>query len=400
MVTLSGPDQARLAGVEGPGMAMAMDLVVATADQMGAFELLDITSAHIDSCLFHGMAGLDFVQRLVDGGATVAVPSTLNVSSLDLLHPDLYRGDQTTARLARELMDAYVALGCTPTWTCAPYQKVNRPSFGEQVAWAESNATVFVNSVLGARSNRYGDFIDISCAITGRAPAVGLHLDQGRQPTLHIEIGHSLRDLIEESWFYPTFGYVLGELAGAAVAIVTGLPPGLSEDRLKSIGASAATSGSVALFHAAGSTPEAGQFDYQQLTRFTIERDALEAVHIRLSTAAGRVDAVSLGAPHYSGTELRKLRDGLAGRRVRIPTYVNTSRDQIASLPTLLVELEALGLTIVTDTCTYITPILDPAVGVVMTDSAKWAHYAPGNLGVEVVYASLTDCIMAAVNGG
>lgn len=379
---------------------MAMDLVVATAEQMDAGTLLDITSAHIDSCLFHGMAGLDFVRRLVDGGAQVGVPATLNVASLDLLHPDLYRGSDTTAALGRELMDAYVALGCTPTWTCAPYQQVNRPSLGENVAWGESNAIVFVNSVLGARSNRYGDFIDIACAITGRAPASGLHLDEGRKPTFHLEVGPGLREMAEDDWFYPTFGYVLGDVAGADVALITGLPPGLSEDRLKALGAAAATSGSIALFHVVGSTPEADQFVRVDLPKVRIEREEFESVRTRLSTAVGTVDAVSLGAPHYSGTELGKLRAGLAGRPVRIPTFVNTSRDQIAERREVVAELEQLGVTIVTDTCTYITPILDTSINVVMTDSAKWAHYAPGNLGVTVVFASLSHCIDAAVNGG
>ena len=161
-----------------------MQLVIAAGKAVGATELLDISGAHIDSCLYHGQASLDFAERLSAAGATVAVPATLNVSSLDLLHPDLYRGDPDTARRARALMDAYVAMGCRPTWTCAPYQLASRPTLGEQVAWGESNAIVFANSVLGARTNRYGDFLDISCAITGRAPATGLHTDEGRLATV------------------------------------------------------------------------------------------------------------------------------------------------------------------------------------------------------------------------
>ena len=136
-----------------------------------AERLIDIASAHIDSCLYHGRAGLDFAERLLDGGGRVRVPSTLNVSSLDLLHPELVRLDADTAADARRLMDAYVAMGCRPTWTCAPYQLPERPAFGTHVAWAESNAIVFANSVLGARTNRYGDFIDICAAITGARAA-------------------------------------------------------------------------------------------------------------------------------------------------------------------------------------------------------------------------------------
>jgi len=179
-VRLSDADRAMLAGADGPASKLAMGLIVRMAELAGAAGLIDVASAHVDGCLYHGQAGLDFAERLVGGGAAVRVPTTLNVSSLDLLHPDRYRGDPETARAARRLMDAYVAMGCRETWTCAPYQLPERPGFGQHVAWAESNAIVFVNSVLGARCGRYGDFIDVCAAITGRAPNAGLHLSDCR----------------------------------------------------------------------------------------------------------------------------------------------------------------------------------------------------------------------------
>ena len=127
---LSDADQAMLAGMEGPATQLAMRVVIKLAEVAGAGKLIDITSAHVDGCLFHGQAGLDFAERLVHGGGAVRVPTTLNVSSLDLLHPDRYLGDQETARAARRLMDAYVAMGCRPTWTCAPYQLPGCPALG------------------------------------------------------------------------------------------------------------------------------------------------------------------------------------------------------------------------------------------------------------------------------
>ena len=135
--------------------------------------LIDVTSAHIDGCLYHGRAGLDFADGSSTAAANVAIPTTLNVSSLDLLHPELVQLDPDTAAKPASLMDAYVSMGCRATWTCAPYQLPERPAFGEQVAWAESNAIVFANSVLGARTNRYGDFIDICARSPGghRTPA-------------------------------------------------------------------------------------------------------------------------------------------------------------------------------------------------------------------------------------
>ena len=144
---LSDDDRAMLAGERGEAVALAMRILVEMAGIWEAERLIDITSAHIDSCLYHGRAGLDFAEKLLAGGARVVVPTTLNVSSLDLLHPDLVRLDTETAASARRLMDAYVAMGCRPTWTCAPYQLPERPALGEHVAWAESNAIVFANSV-------------------------------------------------------------------------------------------------------------------------------------------------------------------------------------------------------------------------------------------------------------
>ena len=170
-----------LAGDDGPGTAFAMRLMVRGAEVLEAQRLIPITGAHVDSCLYHGQATLDFVDRLVEGGASVRVPTTLNVGTIDLLHPELWRGDPDLADRGRRLMDQYRALGCRPTFTCAPYQLADsRPGLGDQVAWGESNAIVFANSVLGARTNRYGDFLDIAAAVLGRAPDAGLHRTENR----------------------------------------------------------------------------------------------------------------------------------------------------------------------------------------------------------------------------
>lgn len=143
-----------LEGGQGPGVAMAMRVVVAVAGVRGATELVEISGAHVDSCLYHGRAGLDFATRLVELGASVRVPTTLNVGSLDLLHPATVlrrtAHEQEVSAGGRALMDAYVALGARPTWTCAPYQMDARPGLGEHVAWAESNAIAFANSVPGS----------------------------------------------------------------------------------------------------------------------------------------------------------------------------------------------------------------------------------------------------------
>ncbi len=260
---LTERDERLLVGERGEAAALAMRIVVGVGRATGAEELLDVAAAHVDGCLYHGQASLDFAERLARSGATVSVPTTLNVGSLDLLHPGLYRGDPETARKARRLMDAYVEMGCEPTWTCAPYQlPANRPSAGEHVAWAESNAIVFANSVLGARTERYGDFIDVSAAIAGRVPASGLHLDENRRARVLFDLSGLPARLLEHDVLYPVLGYLVGRQSGGEVPELVGLPAGsVSEDRLKALGAAAASSGSVALFHAVGITPEAPSLD-------------------------------------------------------------------------------------------------------------------------------------------
>ena len=402
-------DAARLAGDEGPAVALAMRVVTRVAEAMEADRLLDVVGAHIDSCLFTGMAALDFADRLAAGGARVSVPTTLNVSSLDLLHPELSRGDPEEARLSRLLMERFEEMGCRPTWTCAPYQLEDRPAFGEHVAWAESNAIVFANSVLGARTHRWGDFIDLCCAITGRAPAAGLHLDANRVATVVVRLSEVSDDLLDRDVLYPVLGGLLGSLVGKAVPAIVGLPSGVSEDRLKAVGAAAASTGSVGLFHVVGSTPEAPTLEAAlggrpPVAEFRIGPSELRVARDRLSTTTDdHLRTVSLGTPHYSVGQFGRLVEVLGDRRVHdgVAVYASTGRDVLheVELRGWADRLARAGVQLVVDTCTYFTSIIEDTSGTSMTDSAKWAYYAPGNLGVEVVFGSVEDCVESAIAG-
>ncbi len=226
-----------------------MRLLAKFAESVDAARLIDIESAHIDGCLYLGRASLDFVERFVSLGGQVRAPTTLNVGSLDLARPEAFQGPADVRESARRLMEAHVALGCQPTFTCAPYQTPARPRFGAQIAWGESNAIVFANSVLGARTERYGDFIDLCAAITGRAPEFGLHLEENRRARLLVEIVSTPREWRDRALIAIAVGHLVGRLEGGPPAIV-GLPPDTDEDDLKSLGAAAASSGAVSLFHA------------------------------------------------------------------------------------------------------------------------------------------------------
>ena len=406
---LTVAERSLLAGAQGPAAAMAMRIVAEAARLMGAADLVEVESAHIDGCLYHGDSGVYFAERLVSLGGRVAVPTTLNVGALDLLHPGRVRFDPETRGMARRLMAASEALGCKPTWTCAPYQAGHRPRLGAHVAWGESNAVAFVNSVLGARTNRLGDFLDLCCAIAARAPRYGLHLDAHRRARLVIDARGLSEGLRRLDAFYPVLGAFLGAEAGSAVAAILGVPAGTEEDRLKALGAAAASTGAVGLFHAVGVTPEAPDLETAlggagPERTIVLTPELLRQARDRLSTAAAgsdAIDAVAVGSPHFSGAEFRALAALAKGERFRVPFYACTGRGVLAEIEAagLLAPLREAGVEIVVDTCVVVAPILPPEAGVLMTNSGKFAFYAPANTGFATVYGSLRDCVASAVAG-
>jgi hypothetical protein len=350
---------------------------------------------------------LDFVERMVSLGGRVRVPTSLNVGSLDLIHPELFLGSDEIRQNGARLMQAHVELGCAPTFTCAPYQTAYRPRFGAQIAWGESNAIVFANSVIGARTNRYGDFIDLCCAMTGRAPAYGLHLSENRFARAIVEI-EGVPDGWEAQRVCVAVGHAIGRRCGGLVPAIVGLPAETDEDNLKALGAAAASSGAVALFHAVGLTPEApdvetasGGLEPQIAMRLSAD-DLSEAARSLSNVPDGApLVAVTLGTPHFSLAEFDRLMPLLKGEKPRAAVWVNTSRAIREKLRARGwdEELTAAGVILVVDTCAYVTALMPSAAGAVMTNSGKCAYYAPGNLGVDVAYGSLAECIASARAG-
>ncbi len=405
---LSAADHALLDGKHGLAAAFAMRLLLRFAAAMGAPGFLDITSAHIDGCLYHGQVSLDFVEHLVRLKGRVRVPTTLNVGSMDLIHPELFQGTQELATAGTRLMRAHEDLGCIASFTCAPYQTLFRPRFGDQIAWAESNAIVFANAVIGARTNRYGDFIDLASALTGRAPAYGLHLTENRRGRLVFAIDAAVDCFDDTEQVAIAIGSIIGARAGDRIAAITGLSPATSEDDLKALGAVAASSGAVAMFHAVGLTPEAPTLDAalqghppEQTHRITTAD--LSAALDGLSTVPidTALSAVSLGTPHFSLAQFERLMPMLTATPPTIPVYINTNRHTLEQLTIRGWDkgLASLGVTLVVDTCTYVTAVMRDITGAVMTNSGKWAWYAPGNLGIGVAFGSLRACVQSAAAG-
>jgi predicted aconitase len=407
---LSDEERAQAGGASGTAAAMAMRIVAESGRMLGAPRLIAVASAHIDGCLYHGDSGTAFAERLVAGGGQVAVPATLNVGALDLLNAGRVKLAGRPREMAERMMRAYLALGCRATWTCAPYQAGHRPAIGSDVAWGESNAVAFCNSVLGARTNRYGDFLDICCALTARAPFTGLHLAENRRARLLIDASGLDRTLVADESFYPVLGAWLGATAGGTIAAIDGLPSGISEDRLKALGAAAASTGAVALFHVIGTTPEAPD----RATAFhgrapdetiRLTGGMLRSARDRLSTgAAGAgqpLDAVAIGSPHLSVDELDRLLGLIGDRRLAVPIHACTGRHalDVISGDDRRRRLESAGVELIADTCVVVTPILPAARGLLMTNSGKFAHYVTPNTGYAVVYGSLADCVESACAG-
>ena len=408
-LTLSDEECAMLAGEDGQAAALAMRILARMAPMYGADRFIEVTKAHIDGIVYEGTAGLAFAEKLADLGGHVRVPTSLNVMSMDRTNWRQLGQDEQFATDARRLGFAYVRMGAVPTFTCAPYQTEAAPVFGEQIAWSESNAVAYANSVIGARSNRYGDYLDISCALTGRVPASGLHLTEHRKGTHWFRLHGVSESLQRRDDFYPVLGYLLGQSITNGVPVVEGLTVTPSSDQLKSLAAAAASSGAIALFHIVGVTPEADDLEVAfqgkpDVDPVLVTPDVLRSIRRTLTTSeTDSVDVVAFGSPHASLRECNELAELMRGRHAQdgIQVYVTTSRaiKEILARTGVLETLEAFGTSVVADTCIAVAPLVRPGAKVLMTNSGKYAHYGPGIIGVESIFGSTAECVEAAVTG-
>ena len=414
-VELSRQDKQLLNGQHGEAAQLAMRILVRMADVYEAAELMDVSQAHIDGCGLLSETGLEFAETLAAKGARVSVPTTLNMGPLDLQNWQQFGIDEDFAGKAIRQARAYTDMGCIPTWTCAPYQSYLTPRFGQQIAWGESNAICYANSVLGAKTNRYGDYMDICAAIAGRVPKCGLHLAENRKGQLLLRLRDIDTAVMQSNEFYVTLGHLTGSLAGDKIPVIEGLDAGASSDQLKALCAAAASSGAVALFHAIGVTPEANTLE-QAFQSDKPERIIdiglidLRNARSELSTAeeGSKLDLIVLGCPHFSYNEFRELSDLIEaktekGKRLHpnVRFIVITSQTSYALLQRggFLDKITTFGIEITLDTCVFHTPMVAEDTKVIMTNSGKCAYYAPGELSVRVAFGSMTDCVESSVNG-
>ena len=414
-VKLSIRDEQLLDGRHGEAARMAMRILVRMADVLGAAEMMDVSQAHIDGCGLLSETGLEFAETLAAKGGKVSIPTTLNMGPLDLQNWKRFGVNEDFAAKAIRQAKAYTDMGCIPTWTCAPYQSYLTPRFGQQIAWGESNAICYANSVLGARTNRYGDFIDICAAITGRVPRCGLHLKQNRKGQILLRLVDIAPAIMQNNAFFATLGHLVGSQAEDKIPVIEELPTEASSDQLKAFCAAAASSGSVALFHAIGLTPEANTleeaFQGEKPERvIDIHLSDLQKSRADLSTAkeGDELDLVVLGCPHFSFDEFRELAGLIRaqtekGKKLHpnVKVVVISCQTSYALLQrsNFLDVLTNFGVEITLDTCVFHTPMVSADTKVIMTNSGKCAYYAPGELGVQVAFGSMAECVASAVKG-
>jgi predicted aconitase/predicted aconitase with swiveling domain len=412
-VQLSSLDRELLNGSHGKAAQVAMRVILRTANIQGVTELINIKQAHIDCCIYTGPATLEFAQTLCRWGAKVRIPTSLNSISIDRR---LWRSqgvDPSLGEPSERLAQAYVEMGAQPTFTCAPYLLETAPEPGDHIMWAESNAVVFANSVLGARTIKCPDYLDVCVALTGRSLNTGCHLIENRKARIEIHLDLTVDG---DDSLYPLLGYIAGDIAADYVPIITGLESKIvSMEDLKAFGAAFATTSSAPMFHIAGITIEAREaFDIeahlQDTTKVTVSQSDLAEQWKRFNAITEReerthIDLVSLGNPHFSYEELVKLVRLCSQRHKSAKTalVVTCNRDTYsrAAKDGLITALEKLGAQIVTDTCWCMIqePIIPPSSKTIMTNSAKYAHYGKGLTGRQIRFGGLAQCVEAACSG-
>lgn len=400
---LSATDRAKLRGDQGPAVKLAMEILTDVAKAQGANALIDVNRAHIDGCLYAGTAFLTFAERMLDLGARVAVPTTLNAISVDFAHWRGQNVDPDFGTKASNLAAAYVKMGAKPSFTCAPYHLKDRPAKGEDVAWSESNAVIFANSVLGARTVKHPDFLDFCMAITGRAVRSGVYLDAGRVPRRVVQV---TKPADADDAFWPLLGWVLGKLSSDRIPVVRGLETtSPTEDDLRALCAAFGTTSAASMLHVAGVTPEGDLTPTPDADTVSIDAKALADAWLALNFGDDKIDLVAFGSPHFSAEESRLLLNALKGRKCHEDGHTMITLGQ-GSLTEIEQDgtagaLRDLGVTLVPDMCwcTITKPVFPTDAKVLMTNSGKYAHYGPGLSGCDIRFGSIRECADAAVSG-
>jgi predicted aconitase len=391
---LTREEEGMLAGEDGRATQKAMEILVALGKIYDAERLVKVSSVQVSGVSYKnlGDAGLDFLDQLAADGRA-RVKTTLNPAGMSLTDWQSQGIESSFAEKQLKVIDAYRRLGVEVSCTCTPYLAGNEPRFGEHIAWGESSAVAYANSVIGARTNREGGPSALAASLTGRTPLYGLHLKVNRAATIAVDVSALVRTPED----FSAMGYFVGKAAQNGIPFFQGTgKAGLEE--LKALSAALASSGGVAMFHISGLTPESKQDVGSVETMKFNSRDLAETR--ALLNDEGVPDFVALGCPHCSLRELAEVARLLRRRKVRREFWVCCSREvkRQSDEAGYSKWIEKSGAKFATDTCMVVAPVEELGYRVVATNSAKACHYLR-NAGLSVRFMSLKECVMEAVRG-
>ncbi len=388
---LSSEQERMLGGEMGTATQRLFRLLVRLGDVYGADRMIPVGSVQISGVSYKsiGDPGLEFLEDFAAKGARAKVLSYLNPTGMDMCAWREMGIPDDFAEKQMRIVEAFKTMGVITTATCTPYLAGNLPRFGEHVAWSESSAVSFANSVIGARTNREGGPSALAAAVCGVTPEYGLHLESNRQPQFVVEVEAEIRNTAD----FGALGYRIGEIAQDKIPYIEGLR-GAYTDQLKVLGAAMAASGAVALYHAAEITPESRTVDPSGLERITITRKDIDEAYRSLNSA-DEPDIVILGCPHASIREIFEIALKLEGIEIEKPLWICTSRcvKRMADEVGLTERIGAAGGRIVADTCMVVSPLEDIGYGCTGVNSAKAAHYLPSFCGQRVVFLDTDELI-------
>jgi predicted aconitase len=379
-------DERILAGEEGETRQKMLEILVALGMVFGADRLVQIASAQVSGASYKTISryGLEWLEQL---DARVVVPAVLNPIGMPRGRWQEMGVDRDFAQQQQAVIAAYERLGVRLECTCTPYY-LNPPGFGDHLAWSESSAVSYANSVIGARTNREGGPGALAAAIIGKTPCYGLHLARNRIP--QIAVGVDMRGKNMGIAHFGALGYLTGRLAGNRIPYFTGIRP--DNDGLKALGAAMAATGAVALYHVDGITPEAkkSRFDLTGLEKITVGADEIDGLFSELP-----VDAVAVGCPHCSRQELRTVASLLAGKSVRIPFYIFAAQAVIDDNRQTVYSIEKSGARVYGDTCMVVSPVME-RYKAIMVNSGKALAYIPGMCGAVARIGTIEECVAVA----
>ncbi|MDD3793145.1 MAG: aconitase X catalytic domain-containing protein, partial [Candidatus Bathyarchaeota archaeon] len=373
-----------------------MEILVALGDIFGAEKLIDVGSVQVAGVSYHnlGDAGLDFLNSLAEDGR-VKVLTTLNPAGMDLENWQQLGISPEFAEKQNLVIDAFTRMGILVSCTCTPYLIGNVPLYGEHIAWSESSAVTFANSVLGARTNREGGPSALAAAFVGKTPCYGLHLDENRVPDINVQVNAELSRLSD----WGALGYAIGKKAENKIPYISGIKKA-TLDELKSFGASLVTYGAKPLFYIKDITPGA-ELQQQPKETVTIEKTDLDDAYNKINDQVDEIDFVCVGCPHCSIKEVAEIADLIRGKKVATGTelWVATSRTtkQLADKHGYTAIIEAAGGKFACDTCMAVAP-LKGRFKALATTSAKGCFYSRQNL-MKTKMGSMKECVDAAVTG-